>query len=1020
MNRLTFIWWHLSNALFPLFSLKQVGRYFVALLAAIFLSVSCSNGGGGSSDGEGSSGPEVTDLKTEFTVIPHENFAELSWALPSEPIREIKVQIIQGGQVIRDVPVDDSGAVSFRVDDLVEGADYDFRVIFTYEDGSLGRLNKEDVRTGLNTDGDELIDADDPDDDNDGTNDEEDVFPKDPTETMDSDNDGTGDNADAFPTDPTETMDSDNDGTGDNADAFPNDPAETMDSDNDGTGDNADAFPNDPAETMDSDNDGTGDNADAFPTDPAETMDSDNDGTGDNADAFPTDPTETMDSDNDGTGDNADAFPTDPTETMDSDNDGTGDNADMNDDRDRLLDTDTKESLQNDKGMSCGRLTDCDGDGVNDDVDLDLDGDGLIEVQTQEELEGIHYVLNGTGRRFSEGEAVNVSGCGEGCRGYELVNNLTLSYTNSSGWQPLGGNASLKAFNRRSRSRQLGGVTVLYPYCQRGKAVEAGQVEADGFGGVFEGNGWTIHNLTIDLPDRTCVGLFAKARGEIRNLFIEGDRIIGKQLVGAVVGDGSFATIRNVHGRVRMVSGAGNSTIGGLVGSLYRSSLINSSAKTDSVTTDDARVGGLVGAAVFSNISGSAAMTINITGGNATKRSTVTVGGLVGYCAESTIVSSFSITERIKSITTGQPNQQDHQTGGLAGRCGGTIIDSYALSGTIEGRGGNSIGGLVGQLSDADVDEVDNLPEVIRKSYAITESISGRTRVGGLDGANARMFSSFAITANLDTSGGEGGGLQGDDAGSTIWNSYAISGTIDTGNNLGSGLKTGLPNEEIVASFGIVHTMRSPGPRRGGLIGTIGDGATLLSSYAMMANVSDSTSLGGLVGTVLARRQTSDDKANIIASYGVGNVSSPGLYRRFADSSSSGKEGELNIVSSYWDNLTGSREAAILRNGSLAAIWTNGTEAMLADKAIWCDLNEDEMIDMDERRPDNRIWDFGVRAEYPIIRCTPPNPLGLGQDRWRRLEGGKPNIPDSAELKELIREFRAEQRALFPQHIADQ
>ena len=44
---------------------------------------------------------------------------------------------------------------------------------------------------------------------------------------MDSDFDGTADDCDALPADPTEQLDSDNDGVGDNADACPDDPAKT-------------------------------------------------------------------------------------------------------------------------------------------------------------------------------------------------------------------------------------------------------------------------------------------------------------------------------------------------------------------------------------------------------------------------------------------------------------------------------------------------------------------------------------------------------------------------------------------------------------------------------------------------------------------------------------------------------------------------------------------------------------------------------------------------------------------------
>ncbi len=686
------------------------------------------------------------------------------------------------------------------------------------------------------------------------------------------------------------------------------------------------------------------------------------------------------------------------------------------------LDTETIEALRNQDGTLCDLLpgSDCDGDGVNDDLDLDIDGDGLIEVENQMELAAIHYVLNGTGRRFSEEDIVNVSGCGS-CRGYELINDIPLSYNNSAGWQPLGGGADLRGRDR-SEGGILGGRSGQQPYCviKRGNVT----VEAEGFDGTFEGNGFMISNLNINLPDRRCVGLFAKAKGEIRNLYIEGDRIIGEQLVGAVVGDGSFATIRDVHGRIRMLSGQGNSTVGGLVGSLYRGSLINSISITPSLTGNGIQTGGLVGATIFSNISDSAAMTTNITGGNTTHSIGVALGGLVGYCEESAIANSFSIAERIKSISS----QLVHGTGGLVGQCGGTLIqDSYALAGTIEGVDSNNdihgkdIGGLVG--NSGGVKAISQGRAAMINSYAITESINGSNTVGGLEGAGGgEMFSSFAITANL-VSTGEAGGLQGDDIADSVWNSYAISGTIDSQTDQATGgLIAGLTNGEIVASYGIVHTFTSPHRELGGLAGTFDESSTMLSSYVIMANISDSSALGGLVGSVFPR-SSGIDPSKIVASYGVGNVSSPGFYRALEFAGSEGElDAEVNIVSSYWDNLNGSREFDVLRNGSLAAVWTNGTEENLPDTAVWCDLNDDERINAAEKRDDNLIWDFGesMKAEYPIIRCTPTNPLGLGQDRWRRLEGGKPNIPDSAELKKLISDFRAKQRALFPQHIADQ
>ena len=107
--------------------------------------------------------------------------------------------------------------------------------------------------------------------------------------------------------------DSDMDGTPDNSDAFPHDPTEWKDTDGDGMGDNSDT---------DIDGDGFPNEEDAFPHDPTEWKDTDGDGIGDNSDT---------DIDGDGVPNEEDAFPYDLTEWKDTDGDGIGDNADLDD-----------------------------------------------------------------------------------------------------------------------------------------------------------------------------------------------------------------------------------------------------------------------------------------------------------------------------------------------------------------------------------------------------------------------------------------------------------------------------------------------------------------------------------------------------------------------------------------------------------------------------------------------------------------------------------------------------------------
>ena len=105
-------------------------------------------------------------------------------------------------------------------------------------------------------DGDGQPDTFDPDIDGDGVLNEQDEFPRDPSEWKDRDGDGQGDNSDP---------DDDNDGVDDTEDEYPHNPNEWKDSDGDGTGDNADT---------DSDNDGYPDVNDDFPNDPEEWKDS--------------------------------------------------------------------------------------------------------------------------------------------------------------------------------------------------------------------------------------------------------------------------------------------------------------------------------------------------------------------------------------------------------------------------------------------------------------------------------------------------------------------------------------------------------------------------------------------------------------------------------------------------------------------------------------------------------------------------------------------------------------------------
>lgn len=92
------------------------------------------------------------------------------------------------------------------------------------------------------------------------------------------------------------------------------------------------------------------------------------------------------------------------------------------------------------------------------------------------------------------------------------------------------------------------------------------------FTGTFDGNGYTISNVTIDQPDGTAVGLFGCTAGEeensssIHNLTVENVDVTGASMVGGVVGvQYSNCTLENVNltgsNKVR-----GHINVGGITG----------------------------------------------------------------------------------------------------------------------------------------------------------------------------------------------------------------------------------------------------------------------------------------------------------------------------------------------------------------------------------------------------------------------------------------------------------------------
>ena len=276
---------------------------------------------------------------------------------------------------------------------------------------------------------------------------------------------------------------------------------------------------------------------------------------------------------------------------------------------------------------------DLDGDTYGDVCGPDRDNDGVREIQTAHQLNAVRHNL--TAR-------------------YELLTDIDLSsYTN---WDPIGI-----------------------------------------FGGVLEGNGYTIANLSIARSGN--VGLFGEARGAaIRNITLRVNNINAsssarQQWVGGLIGEApSSVSIRDVaviiEGSISVDGSGVRARVGGIIGRGYstiRTSYVVVRGEISGATSSTgwATVGGLSGWLRGGAINNSYALVLNGGAIKANRGSFMKVTGLVGVTA-STVSNSYAVING--TISSSSMNSNDVL--GLAHILGGAVTRSYfAAPGSVAGSG---------------------------------------------------------------------------------------------------------------------------------------------------------------------------------------------------------------------------------------------------------------------------------------------------------------------------------------------
>lgn len=234
------------------------------------------------------------------------------------------------------------------------------------------------------------------------------------------------------------------------------------------------------------------------------------------------------------------------------------------------------------------------------------------------------------------------------------------------------------------------------------------------FGGIFDGNGYTIDGLDIQ-SDMSYLGLFSKLQpgAVLKNLTVKGVVIPGKKqlVVGGIVGD-NYGTIDHCtfEGTVK-----GNDYTGGIAGYNETTGIIlNCTAK--GTVIGQHYTGGIAGTnsgSIFGSVNQAKVNTTNVDKGMSlddlnldtylggirslggdtseskrldTANNTVDTGGIVGY--------TFGVVEFCSNQGEVGYERVGYNVGGIAGRQSG-YIHSCENKGKILGR--KDVGGIVGQ-----------------------------------------------------------------------------------------------------------------------------------------------------------------------------------------------------------------------------------------------------------------------------------------------------------------------------------
>lgn len=479
------------------------------------------------------------------------------------------------------------------------------------------------------------------------------------------------------------------------------------------------------------------------------------------------------------------------------------------------------------------------------------------------------------------------------------------------------------------------------------------------FNGDFNGNGYTVSNLTIDKStdrDATYIALFGHvgSNGTVRNFTLDAsNNIAGYQYVAGFVGSlsGHLSHLYNAA-----TIKAGSSYAGGIAGWANENAVIDSCGNTGSVssinyiggilagTLQNAAVeidsvynagtisgttylGGITGraSALISNAvnTGDVTATKNYVGGvisyayapssvrNSSNSGTILgtgyVGGIAGYVNVHTADEPFVADSCSNSGTIAAVDASSQMNyGGIIGygRAGTNISNSWnnadiILDGSTSGHNARNIAGIAGSLT-ASASAHSSITNCFN-----TANIQGRAALGGIGGAVdgdtatviSNCWNSGAITADWSsTSQGPVGGIAG--RGQCVIANSWNTGAITSEASCTGGI-VGDANGRSVPQYGNANFAKVSGSENVG--GLIGQGRVQLSDSYNFGSVSGKNNVAGILGSP-GNAQSSIYSTHVIHCYTVGSVTATdGLAEQFTGYNRMVGEGMVFASENYFD-----------------------------------------------------------------------------------------------------------------------